>query len=296
MTEIIRSLADLSGRYDAVFCDLWGCLHNGKTPFAAAVSALQGFRANGGRVVLVTNSPRPKSSVIKQLDAMGTPRDCWDVIATSGDAAQMGMLSGAVGRKVHHIGAVKDESFFTDFADDLAAYAKTQAPIERVALKDAEGIVCTGLADDLTETPDDYRAALLLGKTLGLTMLCANPDIVVDMGDKRLYCAGALAQAYEQMGGTALYFGKPHPPIYDLARRRLGEVSGLSDPQILCIGDGIGTDVQGGMAEGLDTLFITGGLEAERFGPDVENPDPVALNAWLDARQMSSTFAMGRLR
>ncbi len=296
MTEILRSLSDLSGRYDAVFCDLWGCLHNGQAPFAAAVAALQGFRANGGRVILLTNAPRPKSSVIRQLDAMGAPRDCWDIVVTSGDAAQMGMLAGAVGRKVHHIGATKDEAFFTDFADDLAAYAKTQAPIERVALKDAEGVVCTGLADDLTETPDDYRAALLLAKTMGLPMLCANPDIVVDMGDKRLYCAGALAQAYEAMGGTALYFGKPHPPIYDLAQRRLGEVMGLSDPQILCIGDGIGTDIQGGMAEGLDTLFITGGLEAERFGADVENPDPAALNTWLEARQMSSTFAMGRLR
>ena len=140
------------------------------------------------------------------------------------------MLSGAVGRKVHHIGAPKDEAFFTDFADDLAAFAATQPPIHRVPLNDAEGIVCTGLADDLTETPDDYRAALLLGKTLGLPMLCANPDIVVDMGDKRLYCAGALAQAYEEMGGTALYFGKPHPPIYDLARRRLAEASGLCRP------------------------------------------------------------------
>ena len=127
-------------------------------------------------------------------------------------------------------------------------------------------------------------------------MLCANPDIVVDMGDKRLYCAGALAQAYEEMGGTALYFGKPHPPIYDLARRRLGEVSGLSDPQILCIGDGINTDVQGGMSEGLDTLFITGGLEAEQFGADVENPDQSRLDAWLDRCELSPTFAMGRLR
>jgi HAD superfamily hydrolase (TIGR01459 family) len=194
MIEILESLADLSGRYDAVFCDLWGCLHNGKVAFPAAVAALQGFRANGGRVVLLTNAPRPSSSVIKQLDALGAPRDCWDIVVTSGDAAQMGMLSGAVGRRVHHIGAPKDEPFFTDFAEDLAAYAKTQAPITRVALKEAEGIVCTGLNDDLTETPDDYRAALLLGKTLGLPMLCANPDIVVDMGDKRLYCAGALAQ------------------------------------------------------------------------------------------------------
>lgn len=295
MTEILRSLADLSGRYDAVFCDLWGCLHNGKTAFPAAVAALQGFRATGGKVVLLTNSPRPKSSVIKQLDGMNVPRDAWDLIATSGDAAQMGMLSGAVGRKVHHIGAPKDETFFTDFADDLAGYAATQPPITRVPLKEADGIVCTGLFDDLTETPDDYRAALLLGKTLGLPMLCANPDIVVDMGDKRLYCAGALAQMYEQMGGTALYFGKPHPPIYDLARRRLAE-AGVTDPQILCIGDGIRTDVQGGIGEGLDTLFITGGLEAERFGPDIEAPEAGLLLPWLEGEQLSPTYAMGRLR
>jgi ribonucleotide monophosphatase NagD (HAD superfamily) len=206
------------------------------------------------------------------------------------------MLSGAVGRRVHHIGAVKDEPFFTDFAEDLADFAKSQPPIERVALKDATGIVCTGLADDLTETPDDYRAALLLGKTLGLTMLCANPDIVVDMGDKRLYCAGALAQAYEAMGGTALYFGKPHPPIYDLARRRLAEAGAPSDPQILCIGDGISTDIQGGIAEGLDTLFITGGLEADRFGPDVEQPEQGLLDDWLNGKELSPSFAMGRLR
>jgi HAD superfamily hydrolase (TIGR01459 family) len=295
LTEIIRSLADLSGRYDAVFCDLWGCLHNGRTPFPAAVSALQGFRQAGGKVVLMTNAPRPKSSVVRQLDGMGVPRDAWDIVVTSGDAAQMGMLSGAVGRRVHHIGAPKDEPFFTDFADDLADFARTQPPIERVALKDAEGIVCTGLADDTTETPDDYRATLLMGKTLGLPMLCANPDIVVDMGDKRLYCAGALAQAYEGMGGTALYFGKPHPPIYDLARRRLVE-AGLPDAQVLCIGDGIGTDIQGGLGEGLDTLFITGGLEAERFGANVENPDPTLLEDWLAGRELSPTFAMGRLR
>ncbi|WP_137109198.1 TIGR01459 family HAD-type hydrolase [Rhodobacter sp. SY28-1] len=295
MTEIIRSLADLTGRYDAVFCDLWGCLHNGKAAYPAAVAALQAFRKSGGKVVLLTNAPRPKSSVIKQLDALCVPHDAYDLVVTSGDAAQMGMLSGAVGRKVYFIGAQKDEPFFTDFADDLAAYATTQSPITRVPLNEAEGIVCTGLADDLTETPDNYRATLLMGKTLGLPMLCANPDIIVDMGDKRLYCAGALAQAYEAMGGTALYFGKPNPPIYDLARRRLAEI-GLTDPQVLCIGDGIRTDVQGGIGEGLDTLFITGGLEAERFGADVEAPEAGLLLPWLEGEQLSPTFAMGRLR
>lgn len=296
MTEIIRSLADLTGRYDAVFCDLWGCLHNGKAAFPAAVAALQGFRTTGGKVVLLTNAPRPKSSIVKQLDGLGVPRDAWDIVVTSGDAAQMGMLSGAVGRRVHHIGAPKDEAFFTDFAEDLAAYAATQPPIIRVPMTEAEGIVCTGLRDDLTETPDDYRAALLLGKTLDLPMLCANPDIVVDMGDTRLYCAGALAQAYEEMGGTALYFGKPHPPIYDLARRRLAEAGAPADPQILCIGDGISTDIQGAIAEGLDALFISGGLEAERFGTDAENPDQRLLDDWLDSKELSPTYAMGRLR
>ncbi|MBN2631476.1 MAG: TIGR01459 family HAD-type hydrolase [Rhodobacteraceae bacterium] len=291
MTRILASLADLAGQYDALFCDLWGCLHNGETPFPAAVSALQAFRAQGGAVVLVTNAPRPKSSVVKQLTDMGVPRDAWDDIATSGDAAQYAMLSGDVGHRVHHIGALKDEPFFTDFEDDLAALA-AKSPITRVPLDQATGIVCTGLVDDLTETPADYRGKLLMAKAKGLKMLCANPDIIVDMGDTRVYCAGALAQAYEQMGGEALYYGKPHPPIYDLARRRLG----LDDPRILCVGDGIGTDIQGGLAEGLDTLFVTGGIAADQFGADPDNPNKGLLDAWLDAQQLSATFAIGKLR
>jgi len=296
MTQILSHLSQLAGRYDAVFCDLWGCLHDGKTPFPGAVAALQAFRAQGGKVVLLTNAPRPKSSVVQQLDGMGVPRDAWDDVVSSGDAAQYALLTGAVGRRVHHIGAPKDEVFFTDFAEDLAPLRHTQAPIVRVALSQAEGIVCTGLADDLTETPDDYRAQLLLGKTLKLPMLCANPDIIVDFGDKRLYCAGALAQAYEAMGGRVLYFGKPHPPIYDLARRRLIALAGPSDAQILCIGDGIATDIQGGLAESLDTLFVTGGIAASEFGTDPANPDSALLEAYLSARQMSATFAIGLLR
>jgi len=296
MTKIISSLAEVAGRYDTVFCDLWGCLHNGEVAFPAAVAALQAYRTGGGTVILLTNSPRPNGNVISQLDAMSVPRDAWDAVVSSGDAAQFAMLSGAVGRRVHHIGAPKDEVFFSDFSDDLLAFAKTQAPITRVPLSDAEGIICTGLTDDQTETPADYRSQLLLGKIKGLTMLCANPDIIVDMGDKRLYCAGALAAAYEAMGGKALYFGKPHPPIYDLARRRLAALSGRDDPQILCIGDGVNTDVQGGMAEELDTLFVTGGIAADQFGPDAAHPDAVLLDTWLEQKQLSATFAIGHLR
>jgi HAD superfamily hydrolase (TIGR01459 family) len=296
MTQIIPALSDVQSRYDAVFCDLWGVLHNGKVPFPAAVAALQGFRAQGGTVVLLTNAPRPKPSIVAQLDAMGVPRDCWDEVVSSGDAAQYALLTGAVGRRVHHIGAPKDEPFFTVFADDLRAVAAREGAIERVPMMQAEGLVVTGLADDLTETPEDYRAALLMAKTQGLVMLCANPDIVVDFGDKRLYCAGALAQAYEAMGGQVLYFGKPHPPIYDLARRRLAALTGKDDGQILAIGDGIATDVQGAMSEGIDALFVTGGIAADAFGADSNHPEPGLLEAWLAEQRLSPSFSIGHLR
>jgi HAD superfamily hydrolase (TIGR01459 family) len=295
MTEIITALAAISPRYDAVLCDLWGCLHNGVAPFPEAVAALQTMRRAGGKVLLLTNAPRPKSSVIKQLDAMGVPRDAWDEVVTSGDAAQYAMLTGAVGHRVHHIGAPKDEAFFTDFADDLQAQAQAST-ITRVPLTEAEGIICTGLKDDLTETPKDYHATLLYAKTKGLPMLCANPDIIVDMGETRLYCAGAIAQAYEEMGGTALYFGKPHAPIYDLARRRLALHGLASDARLLAIGDGIATDVQGGMSEDIDTLFVTGGIAAAEFGTDSANPNKNLLEAWLAGKQLSPSFAIGHLR
>ena len=296
MTEIIATLATLGRRYDAVFCDLWGCLHNGKVPFPQAVSALQAFRVFGGVVLLLTNAPRPKSSVIAQLDAMGVPRDAWDEVVTSGDAAQYAMLTGAVGRKVYFIGAAKDEAFFADFAGDLTEVARREAPIQRVALDEAEGIICTGLVNDMTETPDDYRAVLLQAHTNNLPFLCANPDIIVDYGDTRLYCAGALAEAYEKLGGSTLYFGKPHPPIYDLARRRLAALLPGLDPAILCIGDGITTDIQGGQSEDLDSLFVTGGIAATEFGPDAANPDQDLLDRWLAAKSLSPTFAIGHLR
>ena len=296
MTRIIAQLSDLGRRHDAVFCDLWGCLHNGKVPFPQAVSALQGFRAGGGAVVLLTNAPRPKSSVVAQLDSMGVPRDVWDEVVTSGDAAQYAMLTGAVGRKVYFIGAVKDEAFFTDFADDLSDVARSEPPIRRVPMDKAEGVICTGLTNDMTETPDDYRAILLQARNLDLPFLCANPDVIVDYGDKRLYCAGALAEAYEKLGGQVLYFGKPHPPIYDLARRRLDTLLRGRDSAILCIGDGINTDIQGGQSEDLDTLFVTGGIAAADFGPDASNPDPALLQPWLDAKSLSPTFAIGHLR
>ncbi len=289
MTQIIRSLDEIAPNYDVLFCDLWGCLHNGVAAFPAAVAALQGFRAGGGRVVLLTNAPRPRRYVAAQLDAMGVPRDAWDAIVSSGDAAQDAMFAGAVGRRVWAIAQPKDEGFFTDIPEEW----RDAPAISRVALDEAEGIVCCGLFDDLVEVPEDYRARLMLARERGLKLLCANPDVVVDLGEKRLYCAGALAELYEDLGGTSLYFGKPHPPIYDLARRRLGLGE---DARILAIGDGIATDIAGATGEGLDALFITGGLAFDQFGSDVENPDPARLGEWLALRSQNPAYAIGRLR
>ncbi len=288
MTRIIQSLSDVATNYDVLFCDLWGCVHNGIRAYSEAVKALQDFRAGGGRVCLMTNAPRPAAQVEASFDRLGIPDDAWDVVATSGDAAQDALFAGAVGRKVWHIGPAKDDSFF----DPPAQWADAP-PIQRVPLDEAEGIVCTGPFDENTETPEDYRGQLMLGREWGLKLLCANPDIVVDLGDRRIYCAGAIAEFYQQLGGDSLYFGKPHPPIYDLARRLLN----LTDSaRVLCIGDGIKTDIAGAVGEGLDAIFITGGLAAEELGDDVENPDQALLNDWLAVVALDPTFAMGRLR
>ncbi len=290
MTEFIQSLADIADRYDAVFCDLWGCLHDGRRAYPAAVRALQDFRAGGGTVVLVTNSPRPRAAVASQITQMGVPADCWDTIATSGDSARAAMFEGVVGARVHFIGEAADHGFF-------APLRIVEHPVEivLVPLREAEGIVCTGPRDP-AEDPSVYRPEFLVAREMGLKLLCANPDIVVDRGDNREWCAGALARLYTEMGGESLYFGKPHPPIYDLARRRLAGLRPVEESRILCIGDGLHTDIQGGMAEGLDTLFVSGGLEAARFGHDPERPDPGLVEAFLAREQLSPTAVIGRLR
>ncbi|MEQ8342333.1 MAG: TIGR01459 family HAD-type hydrolase [Marinovum algicola] len=290
MTRIIHSLSDISDRYDAAFVDLWGCVHNGVAAFPEAVAALQAFRAGGGTVVLLTNAPRPRDEVADQLRRLQVPDDAWDTIATSGDSARAAMFTGAVGSKVYHIGTPGDERFFgpLHLIDD-------PVEITRVPLKEAEGIVCTGPFDAHAD-PADLRPDLLWAKQKDLPLLCANPDIVVDRGETREYCAGAIAALYTEMGGTSLYFGKPHPPVYDLARRRLAEVRpGVANTAILCIGDGPHTDIDGAMGEDIDSLFISGGLAAQETKTS-QDPEESALNAYLTKENINPTYTIGRLR
>ncbi|MGC3938212.1 TIGR01459 family HAD-type hydrolase [Roseobacter sp. EG26] len=290
MTRIIKNLTDIASQYDALFVDLWGCVHNGVAALPEAVAALQAYRATGGKVVLVTNSPRPRAGVEKQLVTFGVPDDSWDTIATSGDSARSAMFRGIVGERVWHIGYPGDERFF-----EPIGVVEDPVNVRSVPLENAEGIVCTGPFDPLAD-PSVMRPEFLMAKQRGLKLLCANPDIVVDRGEQREWCAGALAQLYSEMGGESLYFGKPHPPIYDLARRRLFALGNdIPDHRILAIGDGVLTDIAGAMGEDIDSLFISGGLAASETKTSAD-PDPEALTAYLEREISNPTYTIGYLR
>lgn len=290
MTRIVDTLTEISAQYDALFVDLWGCVHDGVKALPDAVAALQAYRKTGGKVVLVTNSPRPRAGVKKQLVHFGVPDDAWDTIATSGDSARSAMFQGVVGQKVWFIGQPGEEKFFQPLH-----LLDNPMTIEQVPLVEAEGIICTGPEDPQAD-PDVMRPQFLMAKQMGLKLLCANPDIVVDRGHQREWCAGALAKLYAEMGGESLYFGKPHPPIYDLARRRLSALGkDVPDDRILAIGDGILTDIQGAIGEDIDSLFITGGLAAAET-KTLRQPDPNALNDYLETEKSSPTYSIGFLR
>ena len=291
MTQIITALADVSSRYQALFVDLWGCVHDGVRAIPSAVAALQAYRQQGGIVVLVTNSPKPRAGVAAQLQLFGVPDDAWDTIATSGDSARAAMFSGVVGETVYFMGEwERDAEFFQPLS-----IIDSPTQITRVPLDQAQGIVCCGPFDPMAD-PAVNRPDFLLAKQRGLKLLCANPDIVVDRGETREWCAGALARLYTEMGGESLYFGKPHPPIYDLARRRLVELnSTITDTAILAIGDGIATDVAGAMGEDIDSLFISGGL-ARAETKTSHQPDPEALNSYISLHKANPTYTIGQLR
>jgi HAD superfamily hydrolase (TIGR01459 family) len=291
--RIVSTLSEIASPYRAAFVDLWGCVHDGVRALPDAVAALQDYRARGGIVVLVTNSPKPHAGVEKQLVSFGVPTDAWDTIATSGDSARSAMFQGTVGEKVWFMGEeARDAEFFEPLKLLDAPLSVTRVPLDQ-----AEGIVCCGPFDPMAD-PDVNRADFLFAKARGLKLLCANPDIVVDRGDVREWCAGALAQMYTEMGGESLYFGKPHPPIYDLARRRLVALGhDISDDDIIAIGDGIHTDVAGGMGEGIDTLFISGGLAGAETKTDKGGqPEPAALTQYLTTEGRTPTYTIGHLR
>ena len=290
MTTIIPNLSEISNHYDAMFVDLWGCLHDGYKPFLEATKALSVYRKKGGKVVLLTNAPRHRKSVEKQIHKIGIDSSCWDTIATSGDSARYGLFSGAVGSKIYFIGQPHDLNFF-----DQPSYLKQSHNIKLVPVEEADGIVCCGPFDPLAR-PDKNLDDLITAQKKGLKLLCANPDIVVDRGHIREWCAGALASEYTKLGGKSLYFGKPHKPIYDLARKRLIDMGiDIPDNKILCIGDGVLTDVAGALNNNLDSLFISGGL-ASLETLTTNQPNEKMLRKFLKKENLDPKWTIGKLR
>lgn len=246
---IIDSAWELAGRYDLWLCDVWGVIHNGREAFGDAVSACAAFRATGGTVILLTNAPRPSESVRGQLDALGVDRAGYDAIVSSGDVTRH-LIEALGGRPAFHLGPERDVPIFAELAVNLTG------------AESAEVVINTGLYDDTTETPDDYRDLLAGFRARDLDMICANPDIRVERGSELVYCAGALAKAYQAIGGNVAYAGKPYLPIYDLAMERAGALRGepLARGRALAIGDGLATDILGAANAGIDALFVRSGV------------------------------------
>jgi HAD superfamily hydrolase (TIGR01459 family) len=262
----IDHFAELAPGYDAVLCDVWGVVHNGLSAFPEACDALVRLREQGGSVVLITNAPRPGKVVMTLLDKLGVPRKAYDDIVSSGDVTRA-VIAERTDKKLFHIGPERDLPIF----DGLG--------LQFVPLEAADYVVCTGLSDDEIETPENYRALLSALRARKMFMLCANPDLVVERGNKLIYCAGALADLYGQLGGEVLYAGKPHRPIYAQALARVAKLRGKAPPlsRVLAIGDSVRTDLKGAGAFGVDCLFVTAGIHAEELGGR-DTPDPVTIN------------------
>ena len=246
---VLRSIAPLAATCDAWISDVWGVLHDGAHAHPAASVACERFRAGGGTIVLVSNAPSTGAEVSAHLDSLGVPRAAYDAIVTSGDVTRA-LIAGWAGKPVHHLGP---DRYLGTFAGLDVAFAP---------LADAAVVVCTGLVEDEHETPDDYKGLLADMRARGQPMICVNPDIVVERGDRLIYCAGALAADYEALGGDVAYAGKPHPPIYARARELIAEARGaaVETSRILAIGDGIKTDIAGAAAAGLRAVFIASAL------------------------------------
>jgi HAD superfamily hydrolase (TIGR01459 family) len=268
---ITDHLSTLAPGYDIVLSDVWGVIHNGIAAFPAASQALTNFRAKGGAVVLISNAPRPGNQVIRMLDRLGVPHAAYDAIVTSGDVTR-DMVAQRAGEPFFLIGPERDHSIFEGL----------DAPFS--SIEAAKYVICTGLFNDEVETPEDYREMLEQLRARNLFMVCANPDIVVERGDRLIYCAGALADAYAALGGEVYYAGKPYRPLYDLALGQAAKARSAAPvlDRVLAIGDSVRTDLKGAHDLGVDCLFVTAGIHAEELGHR-DAPEAAALRTMFSA-------------
>ncbi len=287
--RIARGLSDFEGQYDVVFCDIWGVVHNGQARYPAACEALQRFRAQGGTVILITNAPRPSPPILDQLAGLNVPRDVFDEMVTSGDVT-LSYIAERAGRPIYHIGPERDFTLFE------ISQQQTGVKPRLTSLKEADFVVITGLNDDRSETPDDYADQLAVMQERKLDMVCANPDLVVHVGEELIYCAGAVAQAYEDRGGRVLQAGKPFAPIYERALSFAQKIRGAAVPRhrILAIGDAMRTDIAGAVDFGVDALFVTKGIHRDELHKG-DLIDEAAYRQFLDENEKHPAAAIPEL-
>jgi HAD superfamily hydrolase (TIGR01459 family) len=283
VTAFLDRFSRIAADYDAVLCDVWGVLHGGIAAYPDAYMALTRYRASGGAAILLTNAPRPGETVSLFLDKLGLPHNAYDGIYSSGDVTR-GLLAERKGQKLFHIGPPRDLPIFEHVKDSFA-------PLDQ-----ADYVVCSGLRDDETETAENYRDELMRIRARALPMICANPDVVVERGDKLVYCAGAIADLYAALGGDVTYAGKPYAPIYTGALRLAEKVLGrpVALDRVLAIGDSLRTDVKGAAALGIDCLFVTAGIHAEELGHR-DDPQPDALERIFAAEDVRPKAAIRKL-
>jgi HAD superfamily hydrolase (TIGR01459 family) len=285
MTDLPAGLSALTDRYDVLLCDVWGVIHNGVASFPEACQALVEWRAHHGPVVLISNAPRPSADVISQLDELGVPREAWSAFVTSGDATRVLLGERAPG-PAWIIGRDRDFSLYAGLG------------LETAGPDQAAFVAVSGLVNDEVETPNDYLDRLAIAAERKLPLICANPDRVVQRGDRLIYCGGALADLYESLGGgPVLMAGKPFAPIYDLALAEAATLLGkpVDRARVLCVGDGVITDVKGAHDQKLACLFIAKGIHGEAAIDPDGRLDPAKVEGLLAAESLGATHAMGDL-
>jgi HAD superfamily hydrolase (TIGR01459 family) len=263
--RFVEHLRDLVGGVDVVLSDIWGVIHNGLEAFPDACAALRAVRAQGSTVILITNAPRPADSVQRQLRKLGVADDTYDAIVSSGDLTRS-FVAERNGQSMFWLGPERDNSIYRGLD---AVFAP---------LESADYIVCTGPFDDETESAEDYREMMGQARARNLPLVCANPDIVVERGDRLIYCAGAIAELYRELGGEVIFYGKPHRPIYDRAMAIAQQCRNAATPsnRVLAIGDSVRTDLAGAHGFGIDCLFVTRGIHADEF-EGIDRLDSVAV-------------------
>jgi HAD superfamily hydrolase (TIGR01459 family) len=263
--RFVENLRDVLDGVEVVLSDIWGVVHNGLESFPEACAALHTYRQQGGVVILITNAPRPADSVQRQLRKLGVADETYDAIVSSGDLTRH-FVADHPGKKLYWVGPERDSSIHRGLDPVMSE------------LEAADYIICTGLFDDETESAEDYRPMLTKALARQVPLICANPDIVVERGDRLIYCAGAVAELYRELGGEVVFYGKPHRPIYEramaLAAERRGHPAELR--QVLAIGDSVRTDLAGAHGFGVDCLFVTRGIHSEDF-EGIDQLDPASV-------------------